>query len=142
MRPLLIISACLAFALAGVAAGCGDDDETTTTPPATTTAETGATGEGEDTTGAAAGGGGEAAVSMVTGNQFDPATTPAAAGDTVVWTNDDTIAHNTVADGGEFESPTMEAGDTYEYTVEGASGDTIDYVCTFHPGMEGTIAVD
>ena len=99
---------------AGVAAGCGDDDETTTTPPATTTAETGATGEGEDTTGAATGGGGEVAVSEVTGNQFDPATTPAAAGDTVVWTNDDTIAHNIVADNGEFESPTMEAGDTYE----------------------------
>ena len=141
MRRLLITStACLALGLSAFAVGCGDDEEgDTSTTAAETTApsDTGTTDEG----GASADAGAATVeVAEVSGNQFDPVDVDVVDGDKVVWTNDDSIAHNVVADNGEFESPTMEAGDTFEWTAEGSG--TIGYVCTFHPGMEGTVNVD
>ena len=72
--------------------------------------------------------------------KFDPEEAGAGVGQEVCWTNEDTIDHNVVADGGEFESELFGKGKTFTTTVE--SPGTIPYVCTIHPGMTGRITVE
>ena len=74
------------------------------------------------------------------GSQFGPATADVEVGDTVVFKNDDAIAHTaTASEGASFDSGTMEPGATFEYVAKRAG--TISYVCEFHPGMTGTLTV-
>ena len=42
-------------------------------------------------------------------------------------------------EGADFESELIQKDGTYEYTADAAG--TIEYVCTLHPGMDGTITV-
>ena len=42
-------------------------------------------------------------------------------------------------EGADFESDTLNEGDTFDYTPTKAG--TIDYVCTIHPGQNGAITV-
>lgn len=63
-------------------------------------------------------------------------------GDTVIWTNDDTVIHTVTADAGStesFDSGTLNPGDTFSvtFTMEGSN----PYHCIPHPGMTGTITV-
>jgi plastocyanin len=136
-RWLAMLLACLALGL--VVAGCGDDDDddgggggngaATTEEPA---------GGGED--GGGGGGGGGTAVSMED-IAFEPAEVTVSAGDTVTWTNNDSVSHDVTADGfSSGESGGMAGGDTFEHTFEEAG--TFDYVCTVHPGMEGSVVVE
>ena len=56
----------------------------------------------------------------------------------IVWTNNDQAAHNvTATKGADFKSETIGNGGTYEYTPTKAG--VIEYVCTIHPGQDGTI---
>jgi plastocyanin len=74
------------------------------------------------------------------GSQFGPATADVSVGDTIVFKNDDAIAHTaTATEGASFDSGAMEPGATFEYVAERAG--TISYVCEFHPGMTGTLTV-
>lgn len=57
---------------------------------------------------------------------------------TVRWTNCDTAIHNVVGSG--LESDTLQEGDTFTFTFEEEG--TYDYICTFHPWMEGTVIVE
>jgi plastocyanin len=77
-----------------------------------------------------------AAVQMVD-NAFEAKDITVSAGDTVTWTNSGSLPHN--ATSSEFESATIAPGETFRWTAEKPG--TVDYVCTFHPGMEGTITV-
>ena len=73
-------------------------------------------------------------------SQFGPATAEIHAGDTVVFRNDDVVAHTATAiEGGRFDSGTMAPGATFSYKTE-RSG-RISYICQFHPGMTGTFTV-
>ena len=73
-------------------------------------------------------------------NTFSPGTIKVKVGDTVNWKNDGGIAHTvTATDGAKFDSGTLAPGATFSFTAEGAG--TISYVCTIHPGMQGTIEV-
>lgn len=58
-------------------------------------------------------------------------------GDTVTWRNEDSVAHNAIADDGSFESGNFSEGETFSATISEAG--TIPYVCTLHSGMKGTI---
>lgn len=72
------------------------------------------------------------------GSQFAPATATIHAGDTVIFRNDDAIAHTaTAADG--FDSGTMEPGATFAYRARREG--RLTYVCQFHPGMTGALTV-
>jgi amicyanin len=131
MKKLLaLLLACLALGL-GVA-GCGDDDD-------------GGGGGGAETTEQPADDGGDAGgagteVSMAD-IKFDPAEITINAGDTVTWTNNDSVGHDVTGD--DFKSGDaggMQNGDTFEHTFNEAG--TFDYVCTVHPGMEGTVVVE
>jgi plastocyanin len=72
--------------------------------------------------------------------RFHPATLSGPVGRTVTWRNDDTVDHNvTATKGGRFHSRAFGAGGTYRFTPERTG--VVDYVCTLHPGMNGTLLV-
>ena len=68
---------------------------------------------------------------------FDPAELEVTTGTEVTWTNDDQAPHTVTADGGEFDSGTLEPGDTFSVAVEGNG--PVTYACMIHPEMTGTI---
>ena len=71
---------------------------------------------------------------------FSPATLTLAAGDTVIWENKDFIPHTaTSKKHGIFDSGTIATGKAWKHTFK-TKGE-IDYVCTFHPTMKGTLRV-
>jgi plastocyanin len=72
--------------------------------------------------------------------KFQPSNVDVKVGDTVTWTNDDSAGHDVTGDDFKSGSPGgMASGDTFEHTFDTAG--TFDYVCTVHPGMEGTVTV-
>jgi plastocyanin len=92
-------------------------------------------------------------VSMESGNVFVPADITINVGDTIRWTNNDSINHDARSDDGttfmsadEYPSPNfMTPGDMYEFTFN--SEGEIPYFCILHGaaggiGMSGTITVE
>jgi plastocyanin len=74
------------------------------------------------------------------GIQFAPRSLTVKAGQTVVWTNRDSVDHNVTATrGASFKSSNFGAGGTYRYRPSSAG--TIAYVCTIHPNMTATLTV-
>ncbi len=72
---------------------------------------------------------------------FSPATLTVKAGDTVVWTNQDSSSHTVVSDSGsEIASGTLPQGGTYSHTFNSAG--TYDYHCGIHQNMKGKIIVE
>jgi plastocyanin len=117
MRLVLLIPLLVVFALAA----CGDDDDD----------------GGGDSAGACPGGSVEIAMVDI---KFDPEDATAQVGQEICWVNEDSIDHNAVAESGaDFESDLFGQGQTFTATVEEAG--TVEYVCTVHPGMTGTIEV-
>jgi plastocyanin len=135
---LALLLACLALGL--VVAGCGGDDEESGGDDAANTeqpAETGSAGGG----GGGDGGGGAGAEVVMEGIRFDPTEVSVAVGDTVTWVNNDSVGHDVTADQFSSGEPgAMNSGDTFEHTFEKAG--TFDYVCSVHPGMEGSVTVE
>jgi plastocyanin len=118
-RRLAILPVLLALALAA----CGGDDE------------------GGGGGGASAGTCPDGAVVIAMRDiKFDPEDATARVGQEICWPNEDTIEHNAVAESGaDFESDLYGEGETFTTTVEEPG--TVEYVCTIHPGMTGTIEV-
>jgi plastocyanin len=72
--------------------------------------------------------------------KFDPEALSATVGQTIEWTNEDTVDHNvTATEGEEFKSKAFGKGGTFSYTLDKPG--KVTYVCTLHPGMTGTITV-
>jgi plastocyanin len=132
-RWLALLLACLALGL--VVAGCGDDDDDDG-GDAQTTEQPAEESGGDD--GANAGGGGEV---VMKGIKFVPPELTVAAGDTVTWTNEDTVGHDVTGDSfSSGDAGGLQNGDTFKFTFKKAG--TFDYVCTVHPGMEGSVTVE
>ena len=72
------------------------------------------------------------------GTGFSPNALTVAVGDTVTWTNNDSVDHQPTADGGAFNG-TASPGGSYKFTF--ATAGTFPYHCTVHPEMVGTITV-
>ena len=136
-RWLALLLACAVLSL--VAAGCGGDDEEesgggaqNSEQPAEETAEE----KAEETEKKVAG---DAEVSMKD-IKFAPGSISVAVGDAVTWTNNDTVGHDVTGDNFKSGDPgAMQNGDTYANTFDTAG--TFDYVCSVHPGMEGSVTV-
>jgi plastocyanin len=128
-KSLALLCSCLALAL--VPAACGDDEEE------------GGGGGGSQAQGG--GGSGKTAPVSMSDVQFKPASVTVSRGDTVTWTNDETVAHDVTKRGGpgaDFssgESGGMAEGDTFSHTFD--TPGKIDYVCTVHANMQGTVTV-
>ncbi len=113
-------------------AGCGGDDS-------------GSSAGGSSGTDATAGGGakttadGGIEISMK-GIAYVPRTAEVRVGQRITWVNDDDVLHDVASTSGdEFKSELYPKGESYSYTPTRAG--TISYVCTIHPGMEGTLQV-
>ncbi len=75
----------------------------------------------------------------ISGFAFNPATVTIKVGQTVTWTNQDTVAHNVVADDNSWSSPSISQGATYSHTFTSAG--TFAYHCSIHPFMKATVIV-
>lgn len=73
----------------------------------------------------------------ITNFAFNPASLTVNKGDTVVWTNNDSAPHQ--ISGGGINSTIM--GKTESYSLTLTTTGTIDYYCSIHPSMRGTIIV-
>ncbi len=129
--------AATAFLLTGAAllAGCGGSDESASQTSEPTPAATEATPAAAEATPAES----EVRVAMKD-FKFVPADVTVEQGQTITWVNEDTAQHDAVApDGDGPKSKLFNQGESYSWTAEKAG--RIPYVCTVHPGMEGTITV-
>ena len=129
-----LILACLALGL--VAAGCGGDDNSSSS------SDSG--GDGASKAEEPSGGGG-AKVGMQN-VQFVPKDITVKPGETITFTNDESIPHDvhkTSGPGKDFSSGDtggMQQGDTFELKLDEPGN--YGYVCNVHaPGMAGTITV-
>jgi plastocyanin len=75
----------------------------------------------------------------ITPSGFEPAQATIATGETVTWTNNDTVGRQVVADGGGFSSPTIAPGSTYSFRFTRAG--TFAYHERTKTAMKGTIVV-
>jgi plastocyanin len=76
----------------------------------------------------------------IEGLVYAPEAVTVARGDTVVWTNEDIVPHTVTARDGAFDSGMIAAGATWRYVVREKG--MVEYYCTFHPTMKGTLKVE
>ena len=135
MKRLYSVAACLALGGALVA-GCGGSSSSSSKSSSNSTP---AAAPATSTPAAAPAGGGGGPVKMQN-IQFAPKSLTVKVGQTVKWTNDDSVDHNVIAtSGATFKSNTFGQGATFSHKL--AKAGTIKYVCTIHPGMTGTLVV-
>lgn len=70
--------------------------------------------------------------------KFSPAALTVERGDTVVFRNKDMVPHTATA-AGHFDSRNIAAGQSWTWKADKAGA--FDYVCTYHLGMKGKVAV-
>jgi len=120
------------MALGVVVAGCGnsDDDDGGANNAKKT----------EQPSGGGGGGSGGGANVTMEGIKFNPSSVTVKAGETVTWTNKDSVGHDVTGDNFKSgDSGGMQNGDTFSQTFDKKG--KFDYVCTVHPGMEGSVTV-
>jgi len=72
--------------------------------------------------------------------KFSPATMTIEAGESVTWTNKDSVRHTITSDlGNELDSSMINNGESYTHIFN--TPGTYQYHCTPHPSMKGTIIV-
>jgi plastocyanin len=76
----------------------------------------------------------------ISGYAFDPVTITIKAGQSITWTNKDSVVHTVTADDGSWASKELANGDTYTQTFTTAG--TYNYHCAAHPYMTGTVIVE
>lgn len=132
--PLLLVLGAGALALAG----CGGDDSDTGSGTAASAGSAAATAPA--TTPSDAPAGGEVEVKME-GIAYNPQTITVRPGTRITWVNEDDVLHDVVStDGERIESELFPKGETFSFTPTRTG--SIHYVCTIHPGMEGSITVE
>lgn len=94
-----------------------------TTPVSNATSETGVEGKTVDVS--------------IKDFAFNPEAVTISAGDTVRWTNLDSITHT--IKGPDFESDTLRDGDSYSFVF--TKPGVYEYECSIHPSMKGTVTV-
>jgi plastocyanin len=132
-KVFVLLVACLALGL--VVAGCGSDDDSSDDGG-------GAQSEQPAKTTSSGGSGAKTAHVEMKDISFQPDSVTVAKGGTVTWTNEDSVGHDVTADDDSFKSGDaggISGGGEFEHTF--AKAGSFKYVCTVHPGMEGTVVV-
>jgi len=77
----------------------------------------------------------------IAGFKFNPATIRVKAGDTIVWTQQDSTPHTVTSVSGSesFDSGSVRGGQTFSHTFN--TPGTYEYECSIHPSMRGTVVV-
>jgi plastocyanin len=138
--PKLLALLCSCLALGLVAAGCGDEEE-----GGDGGGGGGSQAQPEDKAGGGGGGGGKAITVAMSQTQFQPPSVTISKGGKVTWTNEETLPHDVTKAGGpgpDFksgESGGMSQGDTYSQTFD--TPGQVEYICTVHANMKGTVTV-
>jgi plastocyanin len=70
---------------------------------------------------------------------FSPSSVIVARGTTVVWTNQDPVAHTVTSDTNAFNSGSLIQGRSFQFQFNETG--TYDYMCSIHPSMRGEIIV-
>ena len=70
---------------------------------------------------------------------FSPASLTVPVGATVVWKNDDGVAHTATSTSRGFDSGNLDNGAHFSFTFQKAG--TYAYVCSYHPNMTGQVTV-
>jgi plastocyanin len=70
---------------------------------------------------------------------FEPVTLSVKAGSVVTWTNRDDEPHTVASDAGLFRSGALDTGEHFMFRFDKPG--IYHYVCSIHPRMVGTIAV-
>jgi plastocyanin len=70
---------------------------------------------------------------------FSPKNVSVKKGTTVTWVNHDSASHTVTAAPGGPSSATLKPGQSYSFTFTIAG--TVNYHCSIHPGMTGTVVV-
>ena len=125
MRGKGSIAVAIATALLSISCGGGGGGGSST-PTSPSTPAPGGGGGGTTVTIAITGQGGKLA--------FTPNPVNVAAGQTVVFKNNDTVAHHVMLDDGTVQTPDSAPGATSAAVTIGANK---SYHCTIHPGMVG-----
>ncbi len=72
---------------------------------------------------------------------YNPGTVTINAGESVTWTNNDSVPHTATAqDRSVLQSGTLQPGDSYTQQFDAAG--TYEYFCEFHANMKGTVVVN
>jgi plastocyanin len=71
---------------------------------------------------------------------FLPPTATIRTGTTITWSNEDEAVHTVTAADGSFDSGRMPIGATFSMSF--ANPGTVEYVCSIHPAMRGTLTVE
>jgi plastocyanin len=71
--------------------------------------------------------------------RFTPGAITVHVGDTITWTNSGPSPHTATANGGSFDTGTLQKGQSASHTFTQAG--TFSYFCTIHPFMKGTVVV-
>jgi plastocyanin len=77
----------------------------------------------------------------IQGFAFAPATLTVKRGDTVRFTNRDTVTHTVTSLTGKFDSGSISPNGTFELSTENLVAGTYQYRCNIHTTMQGTIIV-
>lgn len=122
-----------ALLAAVVVAGCGSSSSSSSDKPAPAPAKTKAPS-------ASAGASSKTGTATIKDFTFAPKSVTVAAGGSVSWTNKDSANHNVTFDDKSIEGiGNLRQGQAGKVTF--AKAGTYAYVCTYHPGMEGTVVV-
>lgn len=70
---------------------------------------------------------------------FSPATLTVKVGDSVTWTNQDSVGHSATADDNSFDTGVLPQGQSKSITF--SKPGTYTYHCSVHPNMKATIVV-
>jgi len=73
-------------------------------------------------------------------SRFQPEVLTVKAGDTVVWVNNDIVAHTATSQAGGFDSGIIVPGKSWKYKLK-QTGE-FAYTCTYHPTMKATLRVN
>lgn len=76
---------------------------------------------------------------VIDASSFAPKFLRAKVGDRIVWVNKDLLVHTATAKRGTFDSKEIPAGKSWSYTI--AAAGQVDYRCTLHPTMKGSLLV-
>ena len=76
---------------------------------------------------------------LIKGFKFQPDALTVNVGDTIEWTNGDTVPHTATAADKSFDSGSIAPGGKWTFVAKKTG--TFPYICTFHPNMKATLIV-
>lgn len=77
--------------------------------------------------------------STLTTTAYSPNPLNISVGTTVIWRNNDNMAHTSTANGGAWDSGVIQPSGQFSFALQ--SRGTFPYHCTIHPNMVGTVNV-